>query len=190
MPPQTESAPKMVLTSTMEDYLEVIYNLGKKKKVVRVKDIAKEIGVKMPTVTNMLKTLSKRKLIDYEKYEYLELTQKGSRIGRTIDRRHKVLKQFLVDILKVEGKKAEKEACKMEHGISQSTMNRFIDFMEFVQFCPRGGEDWLRNFDDYRAQGKDPGKCLTRMKEFSNGFQGKLHNLKCGGKKEDGAKQD
>ena len=65
------------LTPAMENYLEAIFNLGKEKRVVRVKDIAKRLGVKMPTVTNMLKTLSGRGLIEYEKYEYLELTKNG-----------------------------------------------------------------------------------------------------------------
>ena len=77
---------KKPLTPAMEDYLEAIYNLDKEKRVVRVKDIAKTLGVKMPTVTNMLKTLSKRELIDYEKYEYLELTKKGHRIGKEINK--------------------------------------------------------------------------------------------------------
>jgi DtxR family Mn-dependent transcriptional regulator len=45
---------KKPLTPAMEDYLEAIFNLGKEKRVVRVKDIAKRLGVKMPTVTNML----------------------------------------------------------------------------------------------------------------------------------------
>ena len=65
------------LTSVMEDYLEAIFDLDKQKKVVRVKDIAKRLNVKMPTVTSMLKTLSKRELVHYEKYEYVEPTEKG-----------------------------------------------------------------------------------------------------------------
>jgi len=72
----------------MENYLEAIFNLAKEKRVVRVRDIAKRLGVKMPTVSNMLKTLSDKGLIDYEKYEYLELTGKGSGIGSDIDQRH------------------------------------------------------------------------------------------------------
>jgi len=71
---------KKPLTPAMEDYLEAIFNLSKEKRVVRVKDIAKRLDVKMPTVTSMLKTLSKRELIDYEKYEYLELTKKGCEV--------------------------------------------------------------------------------------------------------------
>ena len=61
----------------MEDYLEAIFTLSEEKRIVRVKDIAQRLGVKMPTVTNMLKTLGQQGFIDYEKYEYLELTKKG-----------------------------------------------------------------------------------------------------------------
>ena len=59
---KTNISAEKPLTSVMEDYLEAIFDLGKEKKVVRVKDIAKRLDVKMPTVTNMLKTLSGRGL--------------------------------------------------------------------------------------------------------------------------------
>ena len=114
------------LTSTMEDYLEAIFNLGKEKRVVRVRDIAGRLGVKMPTVTNMLKTLREGGLVDYEKYEYLELTDKGADVGREIHRRHHVLRGFLTDILSVKPDRADEEACKMEHAVSTSTLDRFV----------------------------------------------------------------
>jgi len=47
----TDKIAKNPLTPTMEDYLEAIFNLAKEKRVVRVRDIAKKLGVKMPTVT-------------------------------------------------------------------------------------------------------------------------------------------
>ena len=165
------------LTPAMEDYLEAIFNLGKEKKVVRVKDIAKRLGVKMPTVTNMLKTLSNRELIDYEKYEYLELTEKGFNVGKEIHRRHQVLRGFLTDILNIDFETADKEACKMEHAISASTLDRFIEFMEFIQFCPRVGLDWLQYFDEYRLHGHKPDKCLARMKEFAGGFKVRIKTM-------------
>lgn len=172
------------LTPTMEDYLEAIFNLGKEKKVVRVKDIAKRLGVKMPTVTSMLKTLSKRELIDYEKYEYLELTKKGLAVGKKIHRMHQVLRSFLIDILNIDFKKADEEACKMEHTISASTLDRFIEFMEFIQFCPRVGLDWLKYFDEYRLHGHKPDECLAKMKEFAGGFKTRIKTMeKVKGKK-------
>ena len=165
------------LTPAMEDYLEAIFNLSNEKRSVRVKDIAKKLSVKMPTVTNMLKTLSERGFIDYEKYEYIELTRKGQRVGKEINRRHTVLRGFLTSILKINPKKADEEACKMEHGVSSSTLNRFVELMEFIQFCPRAGPTWLENFDEYRLQGRDPEECIDRMKEFSNGFRHRMDTV-------------
>ena len=165
------------LTSTMEDYVEAIFNLGEEKRNVRVKDIAKRLGVKMPTVTNMLKTLSKRGLIDYEKYEYLELTDKGSGVGREIHRRHHVLRNFLTDILKIDFKTADAEACKMEHAISPSTLDSIIDFMEFIQMCPRAGSNFLDYFHEYRLHGQEQDKCIERMKEFAYGFKGQIKTM-------------
>ena len=48
----------------------------------------------------------------------------------------------------------------MEHAVSASTLDRFIEFMEFIQFCPRVGLDWLKYFDEYRLHGQGPDKCL------------------------------
>ena len=158
------------LTPTMEDYLEAIFNLGREKRAVRVKDIAKRLGVKMPTVTNMLKTLSERELIEYEKYEYLELTKRGSDVGEEINRRHHVLRSFLTDILGINLVRADEEACKMEHAVGAGTMDRFVEFMEFIQSCPRTGENWLERFEELRVHGRDREKCMEHMKEFANGF--------------------
>lgn len=176
------------ITPTMEDYMEAIFRLGEEKRNVRVKDIAKRLGVKMPTVTSMLKTLSKRGLIDYEKYEYLELTDKGSDIGREIHRRHHVLRNFLTDILMIDFKKADAEACKMEHAISPSTLDSIIDFMEFIQMCPRAGSNFLDYFHEYRMCGKERDKCIERMKEFANGFKGQIKTMEEIDEKEDGAR--
>lgn len=170
------------LTPTMEDYLEAIFNLSKENDVVRVKDIASRLKIKMPTVTNMLKTLTKRKLIDYEKYEYLELTDGGADVGREICRKHHVLRSFLIDILNVEPDRADKEACKMEHAVSTSTLNKFVEFMEFIQFCPRTGANWFDRFEEYRLHGRGGEKCMDHMKEFAKRFKDKIE---CMGEMED-----
>ncbi|WP_231716220.1 metal-dependent transcriptional regulator [Desulfosarcina alkanivorans] len=156
------------LTSVMEDYLEAIFDLDKEKRVVRVKDIAKRMNVKMPTVSSMLKTLNTRGLVNYEKYEYVELTKGGMDVGQEMRRRHGVLLKFLTEILKVDLPTADEEACKMEHALSSETLDRLTDFMAFIQVCPRTGEDWLRFFDDYRSNGHRPEACKTRCETFSS----------------------
>ncbi|BBO90771.1 metal-dependent transcriptional regulator [Desulfosarcina ovata] len=162
------------LTSVMEDYLEAIFDLDKEKKVVRVKDIAKRMDVKMPTVSSMLKTLSDRGLVHYEKYEYIELTKNGASIGKEMRRRHGVLQQFLTEVLKVESSAADEEACQMEHALSAGTLDRLTDFMEFIQSCPRAGESWLSHFDEYRKHGCVAEKCRNQATAFSDEFKAQL----------------
>ena len=165
------------LTPTMEDYLEAIYNLSQEKRVVRVKDIAKRLGVKMPTVTSMLKTPGDKGMIDHEKYEYLELTGKGSDIGSEIDQRHQTLKTFLTDILKIDHDQADQDACKMEHAVSPATLERIVDFMAFIENCPRGGNDWLELFNEYRKHGAPRERCLERMKRFAHEYDAKIKDM-------------
>ena len=154
-----------ILTPTMEDYLEAIFNLAKEKGAVRVRDIAKRLGVKMPAVSNMLKTLRKRGLIKYEKYEYLELTGKGSKVGRHIAQRHEILRRFLTDVLKVDFDQADEDAYRMGHAVSPPTLERFVDFMIFVKNCSPGRNDWLEHFGQYREHGQPKDKSLKQRVE-------------------------
>ena len=165
------------LSSTMEDYLETIFNLEKNKKIVRVKDIAQKMDVKLPTVTSMLNNLVERGLINHEKYEYVELTREGKRIAKDVYRRHVIFRDFLTGILNVDAKTAEEDACKMEHVVSPLTLERFVKFMEFVKSCPRGGSDWLLHFDEYQKHGRDEDKCLERMKHFEKQYGAEIKKL-------------
>jgi DtxR family Mn-dependent transcriptional regulator len=177
----TSKKEKMVqkpLTSVMEDYLEAIVELDENKKIVRVKDIAKRMDVKMPSVSSMLKTLNDRGLVKYEKYEYVALTKDGADIGKEIQRRHDILLEFLTDILKIEQKTANEEACKMEHALSLATLDSLVSFMEFIQTCPRAGESWLQNFEDYRQHGHRPEKCRKSSEDFSNEFRNKVDSIR------------
>lgn len=162
------------LTMVMEDYLEAIFDLDQEKKVVRVKDIAKRMDVKMPTVSSMLKTLGERGLVHYEKYEYIELTKNGAKIGKEMRRRHGILNEFLTTILKINPVDADEEACKMEHALTPSTLDSLTDFMEFIQTCPRAGESWLEHFEEYRLHGRIAEKCQTRCESFSHSLKKKV----------------
>jgi len=179
VPASINNTTKNPLTPTMEDYLEAIFNLAKEKRAVRVRDIARRLGVKMPSVTSMLKTLSDKGLIDYERYEYLELTGKGSDVGSKIDQRHQILRRFLTDIFKIEFDQADEDACKMEHAVSPTALERFVEFMKFIEDCPRSGATWLDYFDEYREhrQPKDKAKCLERMRRFAEEYNTKIKKL-------------
>lgn len=124
---------ELILTDSMEDYLEVISILGQNKKYVRVKDIAKEMKVKMPSVTSALKTLAEKNLVRHEKYEYVELTEQGHIIANEIKSRHNLLVKFLTEILKIDPDIAEKDACGIEHSVSPITVERLIKLIESLK---------------------------------------------------------
>ncbi len=140
---ETDTARPKAITSVMEDYLETIFNLEQDKRVVRVKDIAGRLKVKMPSVTSMLRNLSDRGLVNYEKYEYVFLTDEGSAIGKEIHRRHEILFRFLTLILNIEPAKAAEEACRMEHVLSPETMERLVGLMDSMLACPGRIKDFI-----------------------------------------------
>jgi len=144
------------LTSAMEDYLEAIYCISQGQKIVRVKNIASRIGVKMPTVTSMLKSLNQKGFVEYEKHEYLELTAKGEEVGKEINRRHQALRTFLINILGIDPVVANEEACRIEHGISPETMDRLKLFIAFIEQRAQTHPDFLQSFSEFRSAGIPP----------------------------------
>lgn len=131
------------LSAPMEDYLEAIYELQFTEPVARVKDIAKAMRVRMPSVTSALRTLKSEGLVRHQKYGHVELTERGREIAEQIHRRHITLVDFLKNILQLDDEQAQEEACELEHHLSPLTLRRLLGFMEFVQGCPRSGGDWL-----------------------------------------------
>lgn len=157
------------LTSHIEDYLETIIMLQKKKRVVRVRDISRKMGLSMPSVCAAIKVLSQKRLVNHEKYGYVELTRQGENLGERIYDSHKILIKFLKKILNTDLKTAESDACKIEHGISANTVRRLIAFVKFVETCPHPeGVDWLRSFNYFYKYGKRPkGYKGRKLKEKS-----------------------
>ena len=119
-----------VISAKLEDYLEVIFNLMAEDHVARVTDIAQRMGVQMPTVTGVLKHLAEHGLVNYEPYRHVTLTPEGVEIARGTVRRHDVLKKFLVDVLGLPDETADREACGMEHALSEGTLDRLIKFLK------------------------------------------------------------
>jgi len=120
------------LTSSLEDYLEAIYILKKGKGFTRVSSIAKFLKVKMPSVNSALKILAKKGLIIHENYGYIVLTEKGKREAKKIYSRHIILKRFFKDVLGVSEKKAEIDACKIEHHISKESLKKLLNYIEKI----------------------------------------------------------
>ncbi len=117
-------------TKSIEDYLEAIYLLSKEKDKVRVKDIANFLSVKPPSVTGALKKLALYGYIEHLPYRGIILKPKGEKIGKSTWEKHKLIFIFLNDVLKVSKEKAYKEACLIEHCISNETKVKIEKFLE------------------------------------------------------------
>lgn len=144
---------KSNLTESIEDYLEAIYNLEKINKVSRVKDIALKLGVQRGSVTGALKQLNEKGLINYKPYGFITLTSRGKKIAKEITRRHNILKDFLYRVVQLEPDQAEATACRMEHAVDETSIDKLVLFIDFVDNCPRTGDDWIGSFKKYCATG-------------------------------------
>jgi DtxR family Mn-dependent transcriptional regulator len=162
------------LTASMEDYLEAILIIGLEKKVTRVKDIAKHLNVKTSSVAHAIKVLSKKELVHQEPYGYIELTQKGVLRAKEIYEKHKTLYKFFHEILGIDPKAAEQDACEMEHHIHRQTLDRIVKFIDLVETCPEGEPLWLSSFHYYVKHGKKPGHC-EETKSILRGGEGMKH---------------
>ncbi|MEJ2245332.1 MAG: DtxR family transcriptional regulator [Acidobacteriota bacterium] len=147
------------LTASMEDYLEAIYNIIAEKEAVRPKDIARRLNVKNSSVTGALRALADKALIRYAPYDVITLTPEGKDAAKDVIRRHEVLRDFFINVLAVNEREADEAACKMEHSIPKGILERFIQFAEFVEVCPRGGANWVEGFGYFCKHGNTKDDC-------------------------------
>ncbi len=166
------------LSANMEDYLEAIYHIVSEKMAARAKDIAVRMAVNSASVTGALRLLAEKGHINYAPYDVITLTPRGEILARDIVRRHEILKDFFTKVLDVEEREAEETACKMEHAVSPTIIDRLVRFVEFIQICPRGGEEWIGGFrqfceKDNALSGCENAitRCLDDLKKRQRQFQ-------------------
>ncbi|MDD5748004.1 MAG: metal-dependent transcriptional regulator [Actinomycetota bacterium] len=117
---------------SFEKYIDVIYELSGKKGGARITDIAKALGISPPSVSEMVDHLVEIGLVTHDKYKHISLTPKGKRLGKGLDRKHEALKKFFIDILGVDEKIADRDACEIEHVISKETLERMLSYLESI----------------------------------------------------------
>lgn len=137
---------------TIEDYVELIYVLEKKKNKVHTNDVANILSISPASVTEIFQKLSDEDYIIYEKYSGVRLTTKGKKIAVETKRKHDTLKSFLM-ILGVSEDIADEDACKIEHITNPETMKRFTKFVEFVKKINQEPK-WLTRFRHYYSTGE------------------------------------
>jgi len=124
------------MTQSLEDYLETVSFLADDGEV-RVTDIAARMGVSKPSVLSALKALVEKGLLEHERYRQVSLTAEGARRAAQIRERHVFLTIFLRDVVGVPEDIAEKDACRMEHILSQETLDRMRTLVSCSQAEPQ-----------------------------------------------------
>ena len=164
------------LTASLEDYLETIYRLAREKRAARAKEISKRLGVNQSSVTGALHALAERKLINYAPYDIATLTPEGEKVAAGIDHRHAVLREFFVKVLGIDTADAEDSACRIEHVVSETILDRLAHFVDFIQVCPRLDIKWIEEtgyFCDRPESEENCERCITRcLSDFKRKKQG------------------
>ncbi len=188
----------VVLSSSLEDYLEKIWQILTQKGVVHAIDIAESLKVKKPSVTSALRKLSSKGLINYQPYKPVTLTESGEKAARRILEKHIAIKNFFLNVLDIKTDVADELACSMEHLVTDRIISKMIAFEKFVHRCPNFDYSWIdgegffcntredkcKNCDTYcknnyiniKSEEKKMSKTLSEMKPGENGVVNCISN--------------
>lgn len=117
------------LTASLEDYLEVICNYSKNFQNIRAIDISRELNISRASVTEALKKLASKGLINYERYDTISLTELGNEVATRVVSKHTILQTFFEKILGLDPDEASENACKIEHVITDNAFNKISEYI-------------------------------------------------------------
>ncbi|MEJ8801956.1 metal-dependent transcriptional regulator [Pontibacter sp. H249] len=124
---------------TEENYIKAIYKLSENStQEVNTNAIAEVLDTKAASVTDMLRKLSSKNIVNYVKYRGVTLTEEGERIALQIIRKHRLWEVFLVEKLKFNWDEVHEVAEELEHISSTLLTRRLDEFLGFPQFDPHG----------------------------------------------------
>jgi Mn-dependent DtxR family transcriptional regulator len=115
-------------TDRMEDYLEVIYELIRKKGYATQTDISESLNVSLPSVSKMLQRLEDSKYLEYAKYRGLNLTEEGIEVAENIREKHGLLSEFF-KMIGVDEDIANIDAEGIEHHLHPQTLKKLREFI-------------------------------------------------------------
>jgi DtxR family Mn-dependent transcriptional regulator len=121
-----------------EEYLEAIYKEQSKGEPASTSFLARDLGVSQPAVTEMLKSLENKGLIDYKSSQGATLTDVGVEKALGVIRQHRLWERFLTDVLGMSWDKVHDVACKLEHLDVPEVEERLAVLLGDTDTCPHG----------------------------------------------------
>ena len=128
------------MSTSTEEYLEALYNLTGENEPASTTALSKRLNIAPASVTEMMHKLANEGYVNYSPYQGVTLTLKGYRIAEKMTRKHRLLELFLHDVLKIGKDKVHKEACEMEHALSDETARAMCQTLKAPYKCPDDGQ--------------------------------------------------
>lgn len=122
----------------IEEYLESIGSLEEQEKPVRTSALAQLLEISPASVSEMLRRLSEKGLVDYVPYEGAKLTDEGRQRVQKLTRRHRLWEVFLHKYLGIGWEDVYQDACHLEHATSDTVAERMSEFLGNPELCPHG----------------------------------------------------
>lgn len=158
-------------TTSVENYLKQIYHLQAAGEArVKTKDLAERLAISLPSVTSMLKSLSREGLVDYRPYRGVRLSEQGREVALRVVRNHRLIEVFLVRTLGYSWDEVHEEAERLEHAVSQELVSRIDAFLGRPKFDPHG--DPIPS-----ADGRIHERCATPLSEASEGDEVRIERV-------------
>ena len=129
----------LILSKSEENYLKSIYNLSELgNKVVTTNSISKILNIEPASVTDMIKKLSKKKLIYHEKYRGTKISKNGIKVALQIIRRHRLWEVFLYEKLNFNWDEIHEVAEELEHVSSDQLIDNLDKYLKYPKIDPHG----------------------------------------------------
>ena len=126
------------LTSAEENYIKNIYHLQQQAGCVTTNELAAVLHARPASITDMLKKLKTKKLLNYEPYKEFSLTQHGKKMALNIVRKHRLWEYFLVDKLQFGWDEVHEVAEELEHVTSKKLVEKLDAYLNYPRFDPHG----------------------------------------------------
>jgi DtxR family Mn-dependent transcriptional regulator len=125
-------------STSIEDYIKVIYRLETDHERATTQRIAERLGVRMASVSGMMKHLAAEGYLRHKPYYGVKLTDKGRQVALTMIRRHRLIELFLHRTLGMDWDEVHDDAEVLEHAVSDRLIERIYSFLGQPEFDPHG----------------------------------------------------
>lgn len=153
------------LTESLEKYLLAIYEIVKVNKAARVKDVSNYLKIGGPATSDAVKTLAERKFINYVPYGIITITAKGKKKAEHKIKRHNTIYNFLEKVLMIDESRIEESAKRIEYSMPEDVLEKFIQFLSFMENCSCKEPKWVKSYKYYALNGGMQDKCVKCMQQ-------------------------